>query len=408
MEFNDAIRVKGRVINPLEDLVGLPPRLELSLDDLDKIRKESVDDEPSGYIFGLPYNWPTNIFEEANQNSRTLFSGEKIKGNHKVDFNMEMVGVKGSGTDHWMDDEAPAFVKDGEERKYPIKIYTRAEISSHRFWGGENEELAKLQYVNALTIRAIAKRHGIEPATYTPQKIIKPEEIPILRNGNLDVVSLEEYCRRGFEMVDKERFRELIVPKLDDAKNFAQLFYRGKLIRLRVPPSSYKRHGDDRVYTTGLLKDFYSEDEALKIIINFTERVARTVDLVHRYGGSFTEESSYKLNTSSRFLSSLQAGNVSLGGDICDLDTTSFAETEEHVRKNLQKVDIRSALYAITLFANLFEGISPIPREGLMYTLHYEKYPTKGLAKMAVRRWHEIMPVRDDIRLDSHFSVYFS
>ncbi|MBS3081952.1 hypothetical protein J4416_03410 [Candidatus Pacearchaeota archaeon] len=346
MEFPNTVRVNGKELDPLAKLTTLPPLLGLTIEDLRRVEREiqgkyDLGEINSGFINVDETHYPISIFETFIWHGRTTHSRPRAE----FPVFEEVHAVKGSGLLGWPK-ALEATNGAGIKRRYPIVVREDRDLDSHRFWGGESITFAEHQYVNALILNALIKRHSLPQSTYFPLRVIGFEQLPVMENEEMKICHLEDYCDQGFSF-SKDHVK---VPTLDQAQKFAQLHYVGDTLDFRVLTGSMKDDGGHRYYAPGALSKLGNTEEKRQRVVDFTRKVASLTKIVHEHGGSFAAY------TSNRPLTSLSANNVSLQGNVCDLDTLEFSAVGDI--KRLQAMDYEFALRTCIGFAEMLDIIS--------------------------------------------------
>lgn len=180
-------------------------------------------------------------------------------------------------------------------------------------------DILKFEYINALILNILIKRHGLKQATYEPLKLFKPKELAILEMGELKIISLEEYANDKGKTFDD-------LPSIRDLDNIGQLFYVGEDVDLRVPPfmvTHYDYGIANRYSLRGIFKETCSVAEVKERVAKLKGTMMPLIELVHSYGGTFTEPTYYD--------SSVENRNLAVSGLICDLDTLSFEKEDSEM-----------------------------------------------------------------------------
>jgi hypothetical protein len=258
-------------------------------------------------------------YYETSQSMRSLFQPLR-KG---------YVGLKGSGLkDYWN-----RYVTDPGAKAEPITVPLKwngsMNISTNRLQGGARLGVIQYEFRNALIMhklfndprtRSITDRIAKETETTSPRTLFRsvrnvraaPTLVP------LALVKVEEAPKRKFEwkadapLPEKTYFsiRDFNLPK-SVAREVGQFFYWAESPHARVAFSK-REH---------FFKEWGTRDPD-RIMRLFTDRVAHQLGVLHRSGGTFTS-----FITEDVAVSSLSPNNVSVKGEILDLDTMSLPKT---------------------------------------------------------------------------------
>lgn len=378
--FDDTIKVKAEKIDVLEENVVeefLTPELDLNIDDLISTEKNVSQKyynmiEPNTAFFPKTSSRPLNFFEQIDGPQRTLLSNryEDVK---KIPKNDITFAVKGSGFWSWPINGIVFEDSKRTKRVYPIVKNHNPRFPSHKFWGGMEISFATHEYISAMILNALIQRHSLPQSTYVPISIVKPELFPIMEDKTQKIVTIDEYCKKGFRNVNSK----FSVPNQEEMNETAQYIYAGELVGLRVPPTTYF-YLYSPISSRGILsKEYESAREVLTKIDEFVINIASLLKTVHSYNGTFTSISK------KRKISSLDKSNVTLSGVVCDLDTLSFGDAS----KKHKKIDISIAADTIANFTNLFE------EKDAADTYNQRIYSKSNLASKARNLFFEYMEI---------------
>lgn len=312
-----AIKVRGRTVDPFED-IEVPSHLELphsKLRDLERrIQEKHTNFIERDAAFFSDHGRESFGSAMCELHKRSLYSSPSSEG--------KVVMAKGTGVTGWRMIEFPLVT--GNAQSFPVVVRKEWSLAAHKYWGGESLERARYQYVTALILLALAERHHIEPPCYTPLGVVQPLEFPVQDNSGIRFVP--DYSNGGELMNDGYR-----LPEHDELCELGQLFYIGKAINYRI--SLWNSPWSPDAPTSHFLSPEQLE-----------QHLTQSAVVVHSYNGAFSDEYS-----NGRFSSSLSSANVSISGQVCDLDTVSF-ELSEPALSAAQSADMRAITATVKRF----------------------------------------------------------
>lgn len=293
----------------------------------------------------------TDPFQQAEYEpyipNRTMFS----KGNGNVH------ALKGSGLRNWKE---KYYMKVGkQEIQMPIVINNYPSLDSWNFWGGTNIEHSSLEFASALVLHALCEKEGIDTPTYKPLEILKPEKFPVQKfrfekipafGRRTETVPKKDYCKKDNDVLAASRCKNYRSPSEDEIEHLCVYSYVGNKIERRIPRIEFEYQDKMRHRTPYFIyKDQnITEAEREKSVLDFTEKLAKTVKIAHENGLVFSEEN---MGT----LSSLHCSNVSQAPEICDLDTCSFESGGHKITDRMVSKDIGYLYETISNWAAAFD-----------------------------------------------------
>ncbi len=339
----------------------------------------------------------TDAFRQAEYEPyvpiRTMFSSNSGK----------IYALKGSGRRNWKEKEYLKIGKQEIHMPILVQTYVNPSLDSWKFWGGINAEHASHEFVSALVLNELCKKEGIEAPTYKPLQVSKPEKIPMQKfriNGlhslgrKTKIVPKKGCCIKYNDVLAVcccEHYRS---PTEDEIEDLCIYSYVGEKVDRRVPRIEFEYDDKMRHRTPYFIykDENISETERERTVLQFSEKLAKTVKVAHENGLVFSEEA---IGT----LSSLHCSNVSQHPEICDLDTCSFEGGGHKVTDLMTGKDISYLDETISNWAAAWD----VPkkkyksREELDNDIFFWGNASAncklGLKEKAVRRMNEILEI---------------
>jgi hypothetical protein len=309
------------------------------------------------------------------------------------------IAAKGTGELEWRIRKSSRLA---EKTRIPIIKNNdfSEEIPTRRCWGGEKRQFASLQFERALFFHWIMERYAQKASTLVPLSFKEIKELPIVsREGKLEMIPLSDYSfkisgiyeeaeeldtlktifhkriiKNAVTTPPKREMRGLGIfyylalaphkrlPLLEHSKNATEaqspiaggaetpLEYATDDTLLFNPHKLVFRESHCNTYGVPFKKSDLSDKEIYAVVMNFTQNLCSLVAIAHKEDTFFGE--TFRTKGIKRQFSSLDPGNVTVKGEVLDLDSVRSTYLGDKVKGlKLRESDIENTIKCLGIFS---------------------------------------------------------